>query len=136
GAAPPRGGIPPADPHAHRPQSGARCGERLHCGGRRLHDQAVLPARTGGPDHLDPGPPMIELDARLILTVLVAVWILIALSVLLLGAVHSVRALRRRRRDRLAAQARPLVVRFTLFEDDDRAPAAALRTASGAFGDR
>lgn len=79
---------------------------------------------------------MIELDARLILTVLVAVWILIALSVLLLGAVHSVRALRRRRRDRLDAQARPLVVRFTLVEDDDRAPAAALRTASGAFGDR
>ncbi len=79
---------------------------------------------------------MIELDARLILTVLITLWTLIVLAVVLLGVVHAVRVLQRRGHDRLDAQARPLVVRFALVEEDAQVPAAALRTATGAFGDR
>jgi HEAT repeat protein len=79
---------------------------------------------------------MIELAPRLILAALVALWSLILLTTLALVLVHAVRATRTRRRERLDARARPLVIRFALAEDEDPALAQTLRRAGGAFGER
>lgn len=79
---------------------------------------------------------MIELDPRLILTALIALWSLILLTTIVLVLVHALRAGRARRREQLDARARPLVIRFALAEDEDPALAETLRRARGAFGER
>lgn len=79
---------------------------------------------------------MIELDPRLILTALIALWSLILLTTVVLLLVHAVRAGRARRRAQLDARARPLVIRFALTDDEDPALAETLRRARGPFGER
>ena len=75
---------------------------------------------------------MIELDPRLVLTVLAVLWTLIAVVTLMLGAVHAVRTVRERGRTRLDARARPLVIRFALGEEEDPALLRTLRDSRGA----
>lgn len=79
---------------------------------------------------------MIELDPRLLLTALVALWSLILLTMSALFLVHAVRASSRRRREQLDLRARPLVIRFALAEDEDPALGEVLLRADGAFGER
>ncbi|WP_394216957.1 hypothetical protein [Brachybacterium vulturis] len=79
---------------------------------------------------------MTALDPRLLLTALVVVWSLVLLVVIALGLVHAGRATASRRRERLDARARPLVIRFALAEEEDTALAGTLRDARGGFGDR
>ena len=79
---------------------------------------------------------MIELDPRLLLAALVALWSLILLTMSALFLVHAVRASSRRRREQLDLRARPLVIRFALAEDEDPALGEVLRRADGAFGER
>lgn len=79
---------------------------------------------------------MIELDPRLLLAALVALWSLILLTMSALFLVHAVRASSRRRREQLDLRARPLVIRFVLAEDEDPALGEVLRRADGAFGER
>ena len=79
---------------------------------------------------------MIELDPRLILTALIALWSLVLLTTIVLVLVHAVRAVRARRSEQLDARARPLVIRFALAEDEDAALTETLRRARGPFGER
>ena len=79
---------------------------------------------------------MIELDPRLLLAALVALWSLILLTMSALFLVHAVRASSRRRREQLDLRARPLVIRFALAEDEDPALGEVLLRADGAFGER
>jgi HEAT repeat protein len=79
---------------------------------------------------------MITIAPQLIVTVLVALWILIGGVLIALSAVHGIRVLRDRRTARLDVQARPLVIRYALAEDEDSSLAETLRGASGGLGDR
>lgn len=79
---------------------------------------------------------MSDLGPRLILTALLVIWSLVLLVVLVLALVHAVRVAGTRRRERLDARARPLVVRFALAEEEDPALAGTLRGAAGPLGER
>lgn len=85
---------------------------------------------------------MITLDPRLILTALAVLWAVIVVAIVSVILLHGIRVLLARRRDRADAQARPLVIRYALADDEDAADPAevalaeTLRGATGLLGER
>lgn len=76
------------------------------------------------------------LTPHLLVTVLVIVWLLVALTVAAILLSHAARVRTERSQHALDEAARPLVARFVLDDPADPGLRATLRDARGAFGDR